>query len=252
MKINFVWFSCQRDIKALYYSLRSVNKLFPDSRLYVFLEDHFDCLIDIPNVEIITPEKKWGNLNGGDFVKFELDVFLGLANSCDYLIKMDSDVLLFNKNFVERFCEQGIDFFGKNNRFENTSLGFNYCYGGLYGMKSKFLLDIENPFSSLALIIDKFPSGNKIAEDECISLFFQKESNTLFFDSNSDKKEVSVLGFWRYDQTGGTIPLDHISQCILFFDGVEFGRLSLLLNQEEKYKLRDDIMKTIYTKLLNK
>lgn len=248
MKINFIWFSCLRDLRALYYSIKSVKRFFPDSNFHIYIEE---------NLSIFFPEEKniyihladfdfKKNLNGFDFIVNELSVFKKHSKNCDYICKIDSDVMMFSDAFLE-YCYHEYDLIGKYNEIEIKKGKNEYAYGGFYLIKSSIF---ENCKDFKEVLIKhqktKFKNKTKWAEDERVSSFILEHTDHFFLQKDTPEDKKSILGFWRYDLVNDNRPIDYVAS-LNEFCTVEFGRISNLnSNIIDKYKTRDKNMCLIY------
>lgn len=245
-KIKFIYFLCARDLRAFYYSYKSIIKFFSNSEIHLIIDENIPIILDDKNVKIHISDFSFGNnLNGFDFILNQFKIYKQLSKNCDYICKIDSDVMMFGDEFKE-CCFQEYDFIARENLsyIENNNIPTHYGMGGFYLLRSSFLNSIKNIEEKLDHINSLYKNEeNNWKEDEFISLLVRENSNHFFLQKGGS--DHPILGFWPYSKLEQKIPIEYFAQ-LQNFDCVEFGRTF-----GQNHKGRDNIMKRIYNFYFN-
>lgn len=228
--------------------MKSVRDFFPDSKFHVFFSEWAEFQIDDPNVHFHNTNFDFEkNLNGKSFILNQINIYKKIAKNCDYIAKIDSDVLMFDGDFSNYFDEQ-YDFIGKFNEIQLNQGQKEYAFGGFNLIKSEFLLNLNK----IARQLDKqsdtiFKNEAKWAEDQRMSALLLANNPKYLLQRETKENERSLLGFWRYDLYDDNIPIGAYSSLVQDFHCVEFGRLSRLsADYKDRFKIRDSLIKKIY------
>jgi len=109
----------------------------------------------------------------------ELQMFLKVSdlmdNEWDLLLKIDSDVLIFNAKKLEIICQSTIEAIG-----DGHFLQFKYAQGGLYMLRKHL---IQKMFKTTT--VEQIDAINKltgsVGEDKAISHLLNKQDKSFFF-----------------------------------------------------------------------
>lgn len=253
--ISFLNYSCPRDYKILHYSIDSVKRIMAGQNynIHCFLDNkdgiNIGPIIDKVNLYKVN-FNLGGNLNGIDFIVNHIKILKMLARESDYIVKMDSDILMFNKKFIDILNAGQFDLLGKYGHL--TKKDMEFCYGCCYIISANIvnkLPDNKNDIIDLLLTRkDWFPPGimYKWAEDQAMSYLVNHFDGNIYLESPS--YTTGTLGLWRYDLSGQKVSEYLLSSCVCFFDFIEFGRkkkISWAEGKDNKNKEREKTIKTV-------
>lgn len=138
MKINLVYFSCQRDVDMLKMSIASSRRNFGFNKIYVFsdpknpITEKFDDFI-IHKVRGVGTNKLYGLDNIEDMICCFKEASIGV----DYVLKKDSDILDCSPMAYEDLLENKWDCFGAHPWARKDLIPEKHFNGNAYFLSSK-------------------------------------------------------------------------------------------------------------------
>tara|TARA_R100001463_G_scaffold71953_1_gene125822 strand:+ start:675 stop:1532 length:858 start_codon:yes stop_codon:yes gene_type:complete len=213
-----------------------------------FIVDEPDSSVSInnTNTNIITEEFDRGEtLNGLECCVGIIQVMQSVARECecDYIFKIDADVIMMGTSFKHALRHGGYVSYGKgiNQQVQHTdgkSSIVPYCQGAAYAISSKalsFLPEDRDGIESLFIDADydcdrtlstPRKQGYQWPEDESISRLMRNQFRNL---RQFGWKESGHLGSWEYDRMGTTFNRAYASR-LRVYDFVEMGQTAPLFD----------------------
>lgn len=184
-RLHFVYFSCERDFPLIRLSLASLARMpaLLDSTVTVVMDskgvfsaEHQtqlqELFRDIRFLELGNID--WASL---DTLRTELRAF-GLvaegADAGDYIVKIDSDVLLFSPDKLLEIASSGKAFVGDGHYSQ-----YRYAQGGMYFIRQDIAMVLANEVDEPELH-DTIHSLGKMSEDRVISKLVTRRTNGIW------------------------------------------------------------------------
>lgn len=239
MKVNFCWFSYERDGSILPYSVGSVLKNFPDAKCFIY-EDGLRPIGEPFRTQLLEQgariRKTWflrkGNLNGIECLRGMLGAMKEASEGVDWVGKIDSDNIIHRSDYIKKLLEENKERFQVGFAKKNAV----FCWGWLYFISptilTKLLLELNR---SGRMFYD--PTG-KFAEDYTLSSLIRHTTNyneAIYVESFKEFHER--LLFWDYSST-----LEQVTEKTNL---INFGAPNI--RQDSDFlNLRADLMKRAY------
>lgn len=112
MKINLIYFSCGRDQEMLNRSIDSFRRNAEFNRVIVASDNNDPVTIRLPDVEYIEKESSSEKLYGLENIASMHDIFTEIAEGCDYILKVDSDIVCCSDYAFKRLDQFRWDGYG--------------------------------------------------------------------------------------------------------------------------------------------
>lgn len=205
-KLNFIYFSYSPDYEYLTLSIRTLLKYTPQEylgKIFVaedqkapFNEEQKQKIFYLYNDIEITPifNFSWGSIKS-TFAEIELfkNISKTLKSKDDLIIKIDSDILVFETKKLIDLCNTNLPAIG-----DGHYLQFKHAQGGLYALRKS---TIENILGDITIKDVERASAEtgSVAEDVCISHIL-KSNNTPFFHTRlmlfpDEYKKINTLNW---------------------------------------------------------
>lgn len=247
-KIAFVTFARGSDSRLVDLSDSILFDHFPDALRFVIDEQDSKVTLCDKRSRISTIEFSRGDtLDGKECVVGMFRTFqeIAIETGCDYVFKLDADVLMLRTGFVDALRFGGFVSYGKGidlqvNRTNGQTSVVPYCQGAAYAIASKALQAFPQNADALeTLLIDadidcgrtlstKRKAGYIFPEDESISRLLRNHfRNIRLFGWNHQDANFGHLGSWDYARMGESFNPEYANR-LRCFDFVEFGQTSPL------------------------
>lgn len=212
MNLGVIWFSCERDVKSLAISRRSVQAHLPDAVQRVSMQGSTSRGINLNGIECIAE------------VLLEMRQFAREAG-LDYVLKIDSDTLCFSSDWLRLLAPERWTHIGQASGFRGVR--------GVMGAaqvfhRSVFDLVTDDPrtvLEDLDRIHARRLSRTNWPEDKTVSVLseFWFPDHCLWLEPRRDFK-TGWLALWQFGKYGETIPTQAAARYWQFWSFVEVGR----------------------------
>lgn len=151
MKINLVYFSCRRDEKLLRLGIDSVKRHFQPNRIIVSNDPHDPIVDKIDGVEFVDRKGGSEKLYGVKSIQSIFDTLADCAEGCDYVQKIDSDMLCLSPHCYDELTRLQPDAYGGFPMAREDMIPARHFGGGSYFLKSEVARQLgdANPNSAL-------------------------------------------------------------------------------------------------------
>lgn len=186
-KINFVYFSYRPDFECLMYSIRSLLRHVPAGKLgkiYIaedqklpFLDEQRSIISDLYEGIRMHPISNfsWGSAESTlAEIEFFKQVSDDLDSDCDFMAKIDSDVVLFGGQKLVRLLESNLQAVG-----DGHFVGYRYAQGGLYLIRKALIDSVLSPVR-MDDVLESMDATGLVGEDVSISYLLEKSGHPFF------------------------------------------------------------------------
>lgn len=143
MRINVIYFSCGRDEECLNISIESLLKHCSPNKIVV-VSDSRDPITNPKENWIIEKQESSEKLLGLDNISKMISIFDKYKDDCDYIMKIDSDVVVTNSVAFLALEEGKFDAYGGHPMASEEMIPKNHFTGAAYFISSEFVKILNN------------------------------------------------------------------------------------------------------------
>jgi len=151
MKINLVYFSCGRDVELLKLSIQSVCKHIKPNKIFVSVDPNDPIDSKIKGVEFISREAGSEKLYGVKSIKSIFDTLAECSKGCDYVQKIDSDMLCLSTHCYDKLARERPDAYGGFPMSRPDIIPEKHFSGGTYFVKADIAAKLVDANPNTAL-----------------------------------------------------------------------------------------------------
>lgn len=182
IKVNAVYFSCGRDEEMMMDSIESLRRVYCVNKIFVASDMRDPIKNKVDDIIYIDKLNSSEKLYGLDNIKEMLKIFKVAAEDCDYVQKIDSDVIVCSDYAYKELEENEWSYFASFPMAIESMIPKNHGAGPSYFIKSEVagrLIDIAFPESVKAWQAFDFP------EDMVTSHLVNKLTDNIFIDGTA-------------------------------------------------------------------